>query len=71
MENDREEENKKVVFTDEEITGIAKAIALAELANRTPKERNPSIPMTKDERYYRAMKEGIAKYNALKEKGEI
>ena len=71
MEKDKGKENEKVVFSDEEIEGIAKAIALAELANRTPKERNPSIPMVEDELYYRALKEGMAKYNALKEKGEI
>lgn len=62
---------EKVQFTDEEIEGIAKAIALAELANRSPKEKNPSIPMVEDELYHRAMKEGIAKYKTLKAEGKI
>lgn len=62
---------EKVQFTDEEIEGIAKAIALAELANRAPKEKNPSIPMVEDELYHRAMKEGIAKYKTLKAEGKI
>ena len=65
------EAKEKVQFTDEEIEGIAKAIALAELANRAPKEKNPSIPMVEDELYHRAMKEGIAKYKTLKEEGKI
>ena len=43
------DDNKKVTFSDREIEGIAKAIALADLAARSPKEKNPSIPMTKDE----------------------
>ena len=42
------DDNKKVTFSDREIEGIAKAIALADLAARSPKEKNPSIPMTKD-----------------------
>lgn len=62
---------EKVQFTDEEIEGIAKAIALAELANRSPKEKNPRIPMVEDELYHRAMKEGIAKYKTLKAEGKI
>lgn len=62
---------EKVQFTDEEIEGIAKAIALAELANRAPKEKNPSIPMTKDDRYYRALENGMKKYNAWKAEGKI
>ncbi len=65
------EAKEKVQFTDEEIEGIAKAIALAELANRAPKERNPRIPMVEDELYHRAMKEGIAKYKTLKAEGKI
>ena len=39
------DDNKKVTFSDREIEGIAKAIALADLAARSPKEKNPSIPM--------------------------
>ena len=65
------EAKEKVQFTDEEIEGIAKAIALAELANRAPKEKNPSIPMVEDELYHRVMKEGIAKYKTLKAEGKI
>ena len=65
------DDNKKVTFSDREIEGIAKAIALADLAARSPKEKNPSIPMVEDELYRRAMKEGIAKYNALKAEGKI
>ena len=65
------EAKEKVQFTDEEIEGIAKAIALAELANRSPKEKNPRIPMVEDELYHRAMKEGIAKYKTLKAEGKI
>lgn len=64
-------DNKKVTFSDREIEGIAKAIALADLAARSPKEQNPRIPMVEDELYHRAMKEGIAKYNALKAEGKI
>lgn len=65
------EAKEKVQFTDEEIEGIAKAISLAELANRSPKEKNPRIPMVEDELYHRAMKEGIAKYKTLKAEGKI
>lgn len=65
------DDNKKVTFSDREIEGIAKAIALADLAAHSPKERNPRIPMVEDELYRRAMKEGIAKYNALKAEGKI
>ena len=65
------ENKKKVTFSDREIEGIAKAIALADLAARSPKEKNPSIPMTKDDRYYRALENGMKKYNALKAKGKI
>lgn len=57
------EAKEKVQFTDEEIEGIAKAIALAELANRAPKEKNPSIPMTKDVLYYKALAEVKKKYS--------
>ena len=53
---------KKVKFSDEEIEGIAKAIALADLAARSPKEKNPSIPMVKDEFYYKALAEVKKKY---------
>lgn len=55
---------EKVQFTDEEIEGIAKAIALAELANRAPKEKNPSIPMIKDALYYEALAEIKKKYSS-------
>ena len=65
------DDNKKVKFSNREIEGIAKAIALADLAARSPKEKNPSNPMVEDELYRRAMKEGIAKYNALKAEGKI
>ena len=54
---------EKVQFTDEEIEGIAKAIALAELANRSPKEKNPRIPMTKYALYYKALAEVKKKYS--------
>ncbi len=65
------DDKEKATFSDREIEGIAKAIALADLAARSPKERNPHIPMVEDEPYHRAMKEGIAKYNALKAEGKI
>ena len=55
---------EKVQFTDEEIEGIAKAIALAELANRAPKEKNPRIPMIKDALYYEALAEIKKKYSS-------
>lgn len=58
------EAKEKVQFTDEEIEGIAKAIALAELANRAPKEKNPSIPMIKDTLYYEALAEIKKKYSS-------
>ena len=58
------EAKEKVQFTDEEIEGIAKAIALAELANRAPKERNPRIPMIKDALYYEALAEIEKKYSS-------
>lgn len=64
-------ENKKVTLSPSEIEGIAKAIAIADIAAHAPKERNPRIPMVEDELYHRAMKEGIAKYNALKAEGKI
>lgn len=66
MDND-----KKVEFSDREIDGIAKAIALAELAARSPKEKDPSIPMTKDDRYYQSLENVMKKYNALKAEGKI
>ena len=47
--------NKKVAFSNSEIDGIAKAIALADLAARSPKEKNPSISMTKDKHFYKAL----------------
>ena len=56
------DDNKKVTFSDREIEGIAKAIALADLAARSPKEKNPSIPMVKDELYYKALAEVKKKY---------
>ncbi len=56
------DDNKKVTFSDREIEGIAKAIALADLAARSPKERNPRIPMVKDELYYKALAEVKKKY---------
>ena len=49
------DEKEKAVFSDREIEGIAKAIALADMAARSPKEKNPSIPMTKDEHFYKAI----------------
>ena len=52
---DEKEKDEKAVFSDREIEGIAKAIALADLAARSPKEKNPSIPMTKDEHFYKAI----------------
>lgn len=66
MDND-----KKVEFSDREIDGIAKAIALAELAACSPKEKDPSIPMTKDDRYYQSLENVMKKYNALKAEGKI
>lgn len=45
------DDNEKVTFTDREIEGMAKAIALADLAARSPEEKNPSIPMTKDKTF--------------------
>ena len=52
---DENEKDEKAVFSDREIEGIAKAIAPADLAARSPKEKNPSIPMTKDEHFYKAI----------------
>lgn len=49
------DDKEKVKFSDEEIEGIAKAIALADLAARSPKEKNPSVSMTKDEHFYKAI----------------
>ena len=43
---------KKIVLSEDSLTYISKAIALADMAARAPKEKNPSIPMTKDESYY-------------------
>ena len=59
---DEKEKDKKAVFSDHEIEGIAKAIALADIAARSPKERNPRIPMVKDEFYYKALAEVKKKY---------
>ncbi len=56
------DDKEKVKFSDEEIEGIAKAIALADMAARAPKEKNPSIPMVKDEFYYKALAEVKKKY---------
>ena len=68
---DEKEKDKKAVFSDHEIEGIAKAIALADMAARSPKEKNPSIPMTKDERYYQSLEKGLNEYKKLKEEGKI
>ena len=68
---DEKEKDEKAVFSDREIEGIAKAIALANLAARSPKEKNPSIPMTKDERYYQSLEKGLKEYEKLKEEGKI
>ena len=65
------DDNKKVTFSDREIEGIAKAIALADMAARSPKEKNPSIPMTKDERYYRTLEKGLKEYETMKAEGKI
>lgn len=43
---------KKIVLSEDSLNQISKTIALADMAARAPKEQNPSIPMTKDERYY-------------------
>lgn len=68
---DEKEKNKKAVFSDREIEGIAKAIALADMANRSPKEKNPNIPMIKDKRYYQSLEKGLKEYEKLKEEGKI
>lgn len=59
---DEKEKDEKAVFSNREIEGIAKAIALADLAARSPKEKNPSIPMTKDKRYYQSLEKGLKEY---------
>ena len=41
------DDNKKVTFSDREIEGIAKAIALADLAARSPKEKKRTNTFTK------------------------
>ncbi len=64
-------ENKKVELSEDSLKEIAKAIALADMAAQAPKEKNPRIPMVEDELYHKAMKEGIEKYNAMKEEGKI
>ncbi len=68
---DEKEKNEKAVFSDREIEGIAKAIALADMAARSPKEKNPNIPMTKDKRYYQSLEKGLKEYEKLKEEGKI
>ena len=49
------DDKEKATFSDREIEGIAKAIALADLAARSPKEKNPSIPMAKYEHFNKAV----------------
>ena len=68
---DEKEKDEKAVFSNREIEGIAKAIALADMAARSPKEKNLSIPMTKDERYYQSLEKGLKEYEKLKEEGKI
>lgn len=46
---------KKIVLCEDSLKQISKTIALANMAARAPKEKNPSIPMTRDERYYRVL----------------
>lgn len=58
------DEKEKTAFSDREIEGIAKAIALADMANRSPKEKNPNIPMTKDKRYYQSLEKGLKEYES-------
>lgn len=53
-------------LTEKEINGIATAIFWADLANKGPFERNPRIPMTKDETYYKSIEKGIEIYNKMK-----
>lgn len=48
---DDTDDNGKATFNNREIEGMAKAIALADLAARSPEEKNPSIPMTKDKTF--------------------
>ena len=52
---DDTDDNGKATFNNREIEGIAKAIAPADLAALSPEEKNPSIPMTKDEHFYKAI----------------
>ena len=52
---DDTDDNGKATFNNREIEGIANAIAPADLAARSPEEKNPSIPMTKDEHFYKAI----------------
>lgn len=64
--------NKKTIsLNDEEIKQLGIALSLADISSSAPKERNPHIPMQKDELFDSALKNGIDKYNALKTKGEI
>lgn len=64
--------DKKIVsLSDEEIKQLGIALSLADISSSAPKERNPRIPMQKDELFDSALKNGIDKYNALKTKGEI
>ena len=43
---------KKIVLYEDSINQISKAVVLADIAARAPKEKNPTIPMKKDKRYY-------------------
>ena len=62
---------KTVSLSDEEIKQLGIALSLADISSSAPKERNPRIPMQKDELFDSALENGIDKYNALKTKGEI
>lgn len=62
---------KNISLNDEEIKQLGIALSLADISSSAPKERNPRIPMQKDELFDSALKNGIDKYNALKTKGEI
>ena len=52
---DDTDDNGKATFNNRDLDGIAKANAPADLAARSPKEKNPSIPMTKDKHFYKAI----------------
>ena len=62
---------KNISLNDEEIKQLGIALSLADISSSAPKERNPRIPMQKDELFDSALKNGIDKYNILKAKGEI